>query len=110
MGKSLRSKSHLKAKSIKRKNVFQKIENERIRRISDNLKQDLINQKIQDLKAQNNYAEINESSFQTINESNDKIDEDIRKIRTSGWRDARHHTYKKAKKMKKVKKGSFTKF
>ncbi|QLQ79768.1 hypothetical protein HG537_0C04170 [Torulaspora globosa] len=98
MAKSLRASSHLKAKSVKRRNVFQKVVDARANRISEKLKEDLIKQKLKDLK---------DGETMDVEESNKKLN----KISTSGWRDARHHNYKKAKKIKNSKKkGSFTKF
>lgn len=99
MAKSLRAKSHLQAKSVKRRNEFQKVVDARAERLSDKLKQDLMAQKMKELK---------DGESMDVDES--KKDEG-KKVSTSGWRDARHHNYKKAKKMKHSKKKvSFTKF
>lgn len=50
MAKSLRASSHLNAKSVKRRGVFQKAVDAREQRISDKLKEDLLKQKLEDLK------------------------------------------------------------
>lgn len=111
MAKSLRAKSHLNAKSIKRKGVFQKTVDARAERVSEKLKKDLIKQKVEALKAKNNGAEVDEATLLQQEENDGKMSVDEKKVSTSGWRDARHHNYKKARLMKqKSKKGSFTKF
>ncbi|QLL32890.1 hypothetical protein HG536_0D04120 [Torulaspora globosa] len=98
MAKSLRASSHLKAKSVKRRHVFQKVVDARAARISEKLKGDLVQQKLKEMK-DGGAMEVDDSK------------KEVRKISTSGWRDARHHNYKKAKKIKNSKKkGSFTKF
>lgn len=98
MAKSLRASSHLQAKSIKRRNVFQKVVDARAERISEKLKNDLVKQKLKDLK-EGQDMELDETKKPAA------------KVSTSGWRDARHHNYKKAKKIKNSKKKvSFTKF
>lgn len=114
MAKSLRAKSHLKAKSIKRKGEFQNAVDARQGRIAEKLKQDLINQKLKELKDKNGGEEGDEQAMQIDDlASLEKKDDDkpAVKISTSGWRDARHLNYKRAKKMKNTKKkGSFTRF
>ncbi|CCF59530.1 hypothetical protein KAFR_0H01200 [Kazachstania africana CBS 2517] len=109
MAKSLRAKSHLKAKSVKRNAEFQKVVDERGKRISEKLQQDLINQKVKQLKEQDptkDAMEIEEISNDNIEKEGEPV-----KVSTSGWRDARHHNYKRNKKLRKTKKkGSFTKF
>lgn len=100
MAKSLRAKSHLAAKSVKRRNEFQKVVDARAERVSEKLKQDLMAQKMKELKDGNG-----------MDIDTKKVDDESKKVSTSGWRDARHHNYKKAKKMKNSKKKvSFTKF
>lgn len=100
MAKSLRAKSHLAAKSVKRRNEFQKVVDARAERVSEKLKQDLMAQKMKELK---------DGTGMDIDTKKD--DDESKKVSTSGWRDARHHNYKKAKKMKNSKKKvSFTKF
>lgn len=107
MAKSLRAKSHLHAKSVKRHNVFQKVVDARAERLSEKLKQNLVNQKLDELK--NKDPASMETDEKVSGNKGDTKEE--KKVSTSGWRNARHHDYKKAKKMKKTqKKGSFTKF
>ncbi|KAK5773853.1 uncharacterized protein PWA37_003798 [Arxiozyma heterogenica] len=114
MAKSLRAKSCLKAKSVKRKDEFQNAVNARELRISEKLKQDLINQKLKELKSKNGTdGESNEPAMEIddLASLEKKEETKTQKISTSGWRDARHLNYKRAKKMKKnKKKGSFTRF
>lgn len=98
MAKSIRASSHLKAKSLKRGKEFQKAVDARALRVSEKLKEDLLKQKLKELK-----------DGEAMEVDNSK--KDVGKVSTSGWRDARHHNYKKAKKIKKSKKKvSFTKF
>ncbi|CCC67642.1 hypothetical protein NCAS_0A10840 [Naumovozyma castellii] len=110
MAKSLRAKSHLKAKSVKRHAVFQKIVDAREERIANKLKQGLIDQKMAKLKEQNggDADAVMEIDAEGKTDEEKKSTE-TKKVSTSGWRDARHHNYKKNKSMKK-KKGSFTRF
>lgn len=91
MAKSLRASSVLNAKSMRRKGDYQKAVDARNERIAEKLKQDLIDQK----KAEKGGMEIEENKEDT---------KDLTKVKTSGWREARHHTYKKAKLAKKAKK------
>lgn len=103
MAKSLRASTHIAAKSIKRKAVFQKIVDARESRIADKLKQDLIEQKLKQLKEK-------DPNVENIEDLPAPEKKEV-KISTSGWRDANHHVYKKNKKLRKSKKkGSFTKF
>lgn len=112
MAKSLRAKSHLHAKSVKRVGVFQKVVDARQERIAEKLKQDLINQKIKELKEKNGGDEDAATmEIDDIAALDKKTDAKTGKVSTSGWRDARHLNYKRAKKAKKTKKkGSFTRF
>lgn len=114
MAKSLRAKSRLQAKSVKRKGEFQNAVNAREQRISERLQQDLINQKLKELKSKNETnEETNEPTMEIdgLASLEKKEETKTQKISTSGWRDARHLNYQRAKKMKKnKKKGSFTRF
>ncbi|KAG0670527.1 hypothetical protein C6P45_002269 [Maudiozyma exigua] len=106
MAKSLRASSHLAAKSVKRKAVFQKVVDARESRIADKLKKDLIDQKLKELKEKDPEA----AATMDVDNIPETKKED-KKISTSGWRDANHHVYKKNKKLRRAKKrGSFTKF
>ncbi|EDO14487.1 hypothetical protein Kpol_243p1 [Vanderwaltozyma polyspora DSM 70294] len=108
MAKSLRASTRLNAKSVIRKGVFQKVVDDRASRVADKLKKDLINQKLKDLKEKEG-MEIDEATL-LKNEEEAKKEANDKKVSTSGWRDARHHNYKKAKLGKNKKKGSFTRF
>ncbi|CAG99596.1 uncharacterized protein KLLA0_E12431g [Kluyveromyces lactis] len=116
MAKSIRASSHLNAKAIKRKGVFQKTVDARAARVAEKLKNDLLKQKLDDLKAKNNGMEVDEETLlqQERLQKEEKLEsgeDSEKKVSTSGWRDARHHNYKKARLQKnKNKKGSFTKF
>ncbi|EJS44649.1 YBL028C [Saccharomyces arboricola H-6] len=106
MAKSLRASSHLNAKSIKRRGVFQKAVDAREQRISEKLKEDLLKQKLEDLKKKEEQGIEME-----VDEKKPSDEAAKKKVSTSGWRDGRHHVYKKAKLMKQSKKKtSFTKF
>ncbi|SCU93098.1 LAME_0F02630g1_1 [Lachancea meyersii CBS 8951] len=112
MAKSLRAKSQLKAKSVKRKNVFQVDADARANRIADKMKEDLIKQRLEELKRKNASLQNDEDARKAL-EADNQMDQDqqAKNVSTSGWRDARHHTYKRNKKLSKNrKKGSFTKF
>lgn len=97
MAKSLRSKSKLRAKSVKRGKEFQKAVDERQLRLLERAKENLINQKIAEAKAKNNTEgdaiQIDEEESKSKAETNE-----IKKVCTSGYRTARHHLYKKNKK------------
>ncbi|AMD18718.1 HBL184Wp [Eremothecium sinecaudum] len=98
MAKSLRAKSHLNAKSIKRTAVFQKVVDERAARLAQKLKDNLLKQKEEQAKS-------GEAPMKM------EVEQEAKKISTAGWRDARHLNYRRAKKARKNnKKGSFTKF
>lgn len=101
-------KSQLKAKSVKRKNEFQKAADARSQRLADKMKEDLIRQQIEELKSKNSELKDEDAKLALQDEA---MDQDAKKVSTSGWRDARHHNYKRNKKLNKSrKKGSFTKF
>ncbi|KAL6939650.1 hypothetical protein ACO0RG_003495 [Hanseniaspora osmophila] len=120
---------------------YQKYADSRVLRISEKLKQNYINEKVKKyLKEHEGLETVDEdimaqfaaeaekligSKSQPRVDGNgaqdiDSMDTDgatdgdksaAKSISTSGWRDARHLNYRKAKKMKKSKKrGSFTKF
>ncbi|KAL3234326.1 hypothetical protein RNJ44_03088 [Nakaseomyces bracarensis] len=113
MAKSLRASTHIHAKSVKRQAVFQKIVDAREARIADKLKSELIQQKLKELREKEGAdAMIDEEKLiAEIEEKKNNSDNNEVKVSTSGWREGRHHLYKKNKKLKKSKKkGSFTKF
>ncbi|CEP63819.1 uncharacterized protein LALA0_S09e03224g [Lachancea lanzarotensis] len=112
MAKSLRAKSHLKAKSIKRKNVFQVDADARASRIADKMKEDLIKQRLEELKRKNASLKTDEDAKKALEIAQmEQEGQTSKPVSTSGWRDANHHLYKRNKKLNKNrKKGSFTKF
>jgi hypothetical protein len=87
MAKSLRSKSKLRAKSVKRGKEFQRAVDERTARIVERAKADLLKQKDQEKE---NKPVIQE----------DKMDVEPKKVSTSGDRNARHHNWKMSNKKK----------
>ncbi|KAH3685462.1 hypothetical protein WICPIJ_003577 [Wickerhamomyces pijperi] len=97
MAKSLRSKSKLRAKSIKRGKEFQKAVDERQLRLLEKAKENLLNQKIAEAQAKNN---TEGDDIQIDNDEEVKVAEatGVKKVSTSGQRDARHHNYKMNKK------------
>lgn len=108
MAKSLRAKSHVQAKSIKRRGTFKKVEDARAERLSEKLKKDLIDQKLKLLQEKNNSEGMDVDAKAALSVKEEPKSD--KKVSTSGWRNARHHDYKKARKMKKTKKNAFTKF
>lgn len=85
MGKSLRSKSKLRAKSIKRKAEFSEYVDKRNQRISDKLAEST---KAQDeLKKQKKQEEGIDEEAAPMETDNDK------KPSTSGWRNSRKQQY-----------------
>ncbi|CCE65709.1 hypothetical protein TPHA_0M01340 [Tetrapisispora phaffii CBS 4417] len=111
MAKSLRASTHIKAKSVKRKAVFQHVVNAREQRLSEKLKNDLIKQKLEDLK-KNEGIEMDAASLikQEEEKAKAKAQEPEKTVSTSGWREASHHNYKKAQIRKNKKKNKFTRF
>lgn len=113
MAKSLRASSHLNAKSVKRQAVFQKIVDAREASIAEKLKNELIQQKLKELKEREGADSMvdEEKLIAQIEKKRENQEPSEIKISTSGWREGRHHLYKKNKMLKKSKKkGSFTKF
>ncbi|CCH62876.1 hypothetical protein TBLA_0I02180 [Henningerozyma blattae CBS 6284] len=106
MAKSLRAKAPLKSKSVIRHEVFQKVVDCRASRISDKLKQDLIDQKLKELKSKNPDGMEVEINVDDLKKEETKVD--YSKIKTSGWRASQYKKNKMARKTKK--KGSFTRF
>lgn len=92
MAKSIRAQSSLRAKSVKRKSEFQKAYDAREARLSEKRQQELMDQKMDELKQK---------------ESEGKMDEEppTRPVRvsTSGWRDANHLNWRRAHKKKRSK-------
>ncbi|CEP24714.1 unnamed protein product [Cyberlindnera jadinii] len=92
MAKSLRSKPKLRAKSIKRGKEFQKAVDERQNRLANKLKEDLLKQK-STKKADNDKEEEMEVE-------QDDSARDVKKVSTSGDRNARHHNWKMSNRKK----------
>ncbi|RCK64505.1 hypothetical protein Cantr_00100 [Candida viswanathii] len=88
MAKSLRSKSKLQAKSVKRKGEFSKFVDERNKRIAAKLAEET--KKQDELKKQQK-KEDNEDETKTMDVDEAK---DTKKVSTSGWRDSRSQAYK----------------
>lgn len=102
MAHSLRSKSKLRAKSIKRGKEFQKVVDERTQRLHEKAKHNLIKQKEQEkLKALEEGKEIKED------EDEESMNVDEKKVSTSGYRTSRNQIWKN--KHKKHKYTSFKK-
>ncbi|ODV62464.1 uncharacterized protein ASCRUDRAFT_7034 [Ascoidea rubescens DSM 1968] len=99
MAHSLRSKSKLKSKSLKRKSVFQKYDDEKRKQISEKLKENI--EKQQKVKEYGNDG--NRDEDMVVEHPEEK------KISTSGWRDARHLNYKKINKKFKLNRTHFKK-
>ncbi|GAV55914.1 hypothetical protein ZYGR_0AZ00850 [Zygosaccharomyces rouxii] len=92
MAKSIRAKSCLRAKSVKRQNEFQKAYDAREARLSEKRQQELVNQKMEELKQKENEGKMDEETPQKPI-----------KISTSGWRDANHLNWRRAHKKKRSK-------
>ncbi|CDF91564.1 ZYBA0S12-01838g1_1 [Zygosaccharomyces bailii CLIB 213] len=92
MAKSVRAKSTLRAKSAKCGNEFQKAYDAREARISERRQQDLMNQKMEQLKK-------NEAEGK-MEDAEEKPAKPL-KISTSGWRDANHLNYRRTHKKKR---------
>lgn len=102
MAKSLRSKSKLRAKSIKRKGEFTKYIDGRNLRLAQKLADHT--QKQEEAKADK--PEKEEESMELDSKTTEASD---KKVSTSGWRDSRTQIYKKVK-AKKSKKNKSLKF
>ncbi|CDR42234.1 CYFA0S08e05160g1_1 [Cyberlindnera fabianii] len=100
MAKSLRSKSKLKAKSVKRGKEFQAAVDERTKRLHEKAKLDLIKQK------QAAGEEVSEDVVAEDAMVDDEEAENKKKVSTSGTRGSRHQKIK----MKKGKKNMHTNF
>lgn len=87
MAKSLRSKSKLKAKSVKRNKFFSEVDNARTQRVTDRMNKELAKQK------------SNEENNNNDDDQSMKVDD--KKPSTSGWRDSRKQQYKQKKLQKK---------
>lgn len=86
MAKSLRSKSKLQAKSVKRKGEFSKYVDDRNKRIAAKLAEET--KKQDEIKKQDKKVNDNDDKSMDVDENKDK------KVSTSGWRDSRSQVYK----------------
>ncbi|KAK6459230.1 uncharacterized protein RJT20DRAFT_124424 [Scheffersomyces xylosifermentans] len=92
MGKSLRSKSKLRAKSIKRKGEFSKFVDGRNKRIADRLEEETKKQ-IEAKKAASEEDQVEGKETMEV----DNETKEPKKVSTSGWRDSRGQIYKQRK-------------
>ncbi|CCE79602.1 Piso0_001679 [Millerozyma farinosa CBS 7064] len=95
MAKSLRSKSKLKAKSVKRK-VFSTLVDDREKRLASKMEEKLR----QESKAREAAGGETPVDSATAEMETDEKQPEKKKISTSGWRDSRKQQYKKRKKNK----------
>ncbi|KAI5967824.1 uncharacterized protein KGF55_000056 [Candida pseudojiufengensis] len=96
MAKSLRSKSKLQAKSVKRKGEFSKFVDERNKRIAEKLLKETAKQ--EEAKKQKQADKENGAVAEAINkESMDVDNKEPKKVSTSGWRDSNSQRYKQRK-------------
>ncbi|RLV91816.1 hypothetical protein JA1_003615 [Spathaspora sp. JA1] len=105
MAKSLRSKSKLRAKSVKRKGEFSKFVDSRNTRIARKLADETVKQ--DEAKAAKEGEEVEESTETTMEVDESKTEK--KKVSTSGWRDSRNQIYKQ-RQIKANKKGKSLKF
>lgn len=92
MAKSVRAKSTLRAKSAKRGNEFQKAYDAREARILEKRQQDLMRQKMEELKQKEADGKMEDVAEKPAKPA---------KVSTSGWRDANHLNYRRAHKKKR---------
>lgn len=103
MGKSIRSKSKLRAKSVKRKVEFSEFVAKRDNRISDKL--------VELTKAQDEAKKQKKEAEGEVDEPMDTDNTDTKKPSTSGWRNSRKQQYiQKNLKTKKKGKNATMKF
>lgn len=100
MAKSLRSKSKLQAKSIKRKGEFAKYADERSRRIAERLAKETAKQEAEKKSKQENGQE----TMDLDEEDKGDTDGKSKKVSTSGWRDSNSQRYKQRQLKNKSKK------
>ncbi|EGW31612.1 uncharacterized protein SPAPADRAFT_51604 [Spathaspora passalidarum NRRL Y-27907] len=96
MAKSLRSKSKLRAKSVKRKGEFTKFVDSRNTRIAKKLEQETKKQDEAKKETTEDEAPV-EPTMEVDEEKSEK------KVSTSGWRDSRKQIYKQRQLKKKGK-------
>ncbi|CAK7901258.1 hypothetical protein CAAN3_05S05138 [[Candida] anglica] len=108
MAKSLRSKSKLRAKSVKRKGEFAKFVDGRNDRLAAKLEEHTKKQEEEKAakKAQDPEVKAEETEGMEVDYSAESTTD--KKVSTSGWRDSRNQIYKQRK--LKGKKGKVVKF
>lgn len=100
MAKSIRSKSKLQAKSVKRKGEFAKYDNERSKRLEQKLVEHTKKQEEEKAAKKLLEGNDNESTMELDSKSSSTTDPK-KHVPTSGWRDSRTQIYKQSK----IKKG-----
>lgn len=107
MAKSLRSKSKLQAKSVKRKGEFAKFVDARNQRIAEKLHQETLKQEAKKKEERENEGKDKDASDAT-DAAAAAMDVDAekkeKKISTSGWRSSNSQRYKQDQLKKRVKK------
>ncbi|KAI5968825.1 hypothetical protein KGF57_000075 [Candida theae] len=98
MAKSLRSKSKLQAKSVKRKGEFAKYADERSKRLAEKLAKETAKQEAEKKSKQNKEQETMDLDGQDVDGGKSK------KVSTSGWRDSNSQRYKQRQLKNKSKK------
>ncbi|ODV78565.1 uncharacterized protein CANTADRAFT_6923 [Suhomyces tanzawaensis NRRL Y-17324] len=106
MAKSLRSKSKLRAKSVKRKGEFANFVDGRNKRLSEKMEQELLKQKEAALAKKKDQADAEGAEEPAVPEQDMDVDKTPKKISTSGWRDSRNQIYKKKHLKKKANKST----
>lgn len=108
MAKSLRSKSKLQAKSVKRKGEFAKFVDARNQRIAEKLHQETLKQEAKKKEEKENEGKDKDASDATDAAAAAAMDVDAekkeKKISTSGWRSSNSQRYKQDQLKKRVKK------
>lgn len=109
MAKSLRSKSKLQAKSVKRKGEFAKFVDARNQRIAEKLHQETLKQEAKKKEERENEGKDKDASDATdAAAAAAAMDVDAekkeKKISTSGWRSSNSQRYKQDQLKKRVKK------
>ena len=101
MAKSLRSKSKLQAKSVKRKGEFAKYADERSKRIAERLAKETAKQEAEKTKGKQDNGQ---ESMDVDKGGEDGEEGQSQKVSTSGWRDSNSQRYKQRQLKNKSKK------
>ncbi|KAI5969562.1 hypothetical protein CANMA_001412 [Candida margitis] len=102
MAKSLRSKSKLQAKSVKRKGEFAKYVDERSKRIADRLAKETAKQEAEKKKNKQEDGQETMDLDKAAEDGEEKTHN--KKVSTSGWRDSNSQRYKQRQLKNKSKK------